>query len=111
MARTNATGVAASGCFIGRVWQLLHPSRRRSRPFPGAPRGRSAVCCPTARGDDRMSVLASKLNPRSEEFKAHAAAMRALVDDLNAQLRKIADGGGEVARTRHLGRGKLLPRE
>ena len=58
-----------------------------------------------------MSVLASKLNPRSEEFKAHAAAMRALVDDLNAQLRKIAEGGGEVARTRHLGRGKLLPRE
>jgi 3-methylcrotonyl-CoA carboxylase beta subunit len=58
-----------------------------------------------------MSVLASKLNPRSEEFKAHAAAMRALVDDLNAQLRKIGEGGGEVARTRHLGRGKLLPRE
>jgi 3-methylcrotonyl-CoA carboxylase beta subunit len=58
-----------------------------------------------------MSVLASKLNPRSEEFKSHAAAMRALVDDLNAQLRKIAEGGGEVARTRHLGRGKLLPRE
>ncbi len=58
-----------------------------------------------------MPTLTSKLNPRSEEFKASAAAMRALVDDLNAQLAKIAQGGGEVARARHLARGKLLPRD
>jgi 3-methylcrotonyl-CoA carboxylase beta subunit len=58
-----------------------------------------------------MSVLEAKLNPRSEEFKANAAAMRALVDDLNAKLAKIAEGGGADARAKHLGRGKLLPRE
>src|SRR5689334_21101123 len=58
-----------------------------------------------------MATLVSKLNPRSEEAKANAAAMRALVDDLNAKLAKIADGGGEAARAKHLGRGKLLPRE
>ncbi|WP_374567770.1 carboxyl transferase domain-containing protein [Ideonella sp.] len=58
-----------------------------------------------------MATLASKLNPRSEEAKANAAAMRALVDDLNAKLAKIAEGGGEAARAKHLGRGKLLPRE
>jgi 3-methylcrotonyl-CoA carboxylase beta subunit len=58
-----------------------------------------------------MAVLASKLNPRSEDAKANAAAMRALVDDLNAKLAKIAEGGGEAARAKHLGRGKLLPRE
>jgi 3-methylcrotonyl-CoA carboxylase beta subunit len=58
-----------------------------------------------------MPVLASKLNPRSDDFKAHAAAMRSLVDDLNAQLAKIALGGGEAARAKHTGRGKLLPRE
>jgi 3-methylcrotonyl-CoA carboxylase beta subunit len=58
-----------------------------------------------------MSVLTAKLNPRSEEFKANAAAMRVLVDDLNARLARIAEGGGEAARAKHLGRGKLLPRE
>ncbi len=37
--------------------------------------------------------------------------MRALVADLNAQTDKAAMGGGEVARARHTGRGKLLPRD
>ena len=37
-----------------------------------------------------MPALASKLNPRSDDFKANAAAMRALVDDLNAKLAQIA---------------------
>ena len=58
-----------------------------------------------------MAVLHSKLNPRSEEFRQNAAAMRGLVDDLNARLARIAEGGGAAARDKHLGRGKLLPRE
>ena len=58
-----------------------------------------------------MPVLASNLSPRSEDFKANAAAMRALVDDLNARLAQIAQGGGEAARAKHTARGKLLPRE
>ncbi|GCL63917.1 carboxyl transferase domain-containing protein [Pseudaquabacterium pictum] len=58
-----------------------------------------------------MAQLQSKLNPRSEAFRAHAAAMQALVDDLNARLAKIAEGGGADARAKHLARGKLLPRE
>jgi 3-methylcrotonyl-CoA carboxylase beta subunit len=58
-----------------------------------------------------MPTLATQLNPRSEEFKAHAAAMRLLVDDLNAKLARIALGGGEDARAKHLSRGKLLPRD
>jgi 3-methylcrotonyl-CoA carboxylase beta subunit len=58
-----------------------------------------------------MPVLASQLAPRSDDFKANAAAMRALVDDLHAKLAQIAHGGGEAARAKHTGRGKLLPRE
>jgi 3-methylcrotonyl-CoA carboxylase beta subunit len=58
-----------------------------------------------------MPVLASSLNPRAEDFKANAAAMRALVDDLNARLAAIALGGGEGPRSKHLARGKLLPRD
>lgn len=58
-----------------------------------------------------MPALASKLNPRSDEFKASAEHMRTLVADLNAKLAQIALGGGEAARTKHTARGKLLPRE
>jgi 3-methylcrotonyl-CoA carboxylase beta subunit len=58
-----------------------------------------------------MAQLQSKLNPRTDAFKANAAAMQALVDDLNAKLAKIAEGGGADARAKHLARGKLLPRE
>jgi 3-methylcrotonyl-CoA carboxylase beta subunit len=58
-----------------------------------------------------MPALTSKLSPRSEDFKANAAAMRALVDDLNAQLARVVQGGGEAARAKHLARGKLLPRD
>ncbi|MFO1222331.1 MAG: carboxyl transferase domain-containing protein [Burkholderiaceae bacterium] len=58
-----------------------------------------------------MPQLASKLNPRSEDFKANAAAMRALVDDLHAQVERVAQGGPAAARAKHEARGKLLPRQ
>ena len=55
--------------------------------------------------------IESKLNPRSEEFKANAAAMQGMVDDLRAQVAQVEVGGGESARAKHVARGKLLPRE
>jgi 3-methylcrotonyl-CoA carboxylase beta subunit len=58
-----------------------------------------------------MPVLESRLNSRSPEFTANASAMQALVDDLRAHCEKLALGGGEEARKKHTGRGKLLPRE
>ena len=58
-----------------------------------------------------MPALSSQLNPRSADFAANAAAMRALVDDLRLQLENVAQGGGEAARAKHTARGKLLPRE
>jgi 3-methylcrotonyl-CoA carboxylase beta subunit len=58
-----------------------------------------------------MTVLHSQLNPRSADFAANAAAMRAVVEDLKAHLEKIAAGGGEAARAKHTARGKLLPRD
>ncbi len=58
-----------------------------------------------------MSVLHSKVSPSSEEFKADDLAGEALAEDLRAQLERVALGGGERARERHTGRGKLLPRD
>ncbi len=57
-----------------------------------------------------MPVIQSRLNPRSADFQANADAMRALVADLNAQVAKAGQGGGEAARKKHMDRGKLLPR-
>jgi 3-methylcrotonyl-CoA carboxylase beta subunit len=58
-----------------------------------------------------VPTLTSKLNDRSEEFKASAQAMRLALADLNAKLAQIAEGGGEAARAKHSARGKLPPRE
>ena len=58
-----------------------------------------------------MTQLKSQLNPRSAEFQANAAAMAGLVTDLRSQIDRIALGGPENARQKHLARGKLLPRE
>ncbi|MDB5965699.1 MAG: methylcrotonoyl-CoA carboxylase [Polaromonas sp.] len=58
-----------------------------------------------------MPVLESTLNARSAEFQANAAAMRAQVDDLQLQLARVALGGGDAPRAKHVARGKLLPRD
>jgi len=58
-----------------------------------------------------MTTLRSDIDPRSAEFAANAAAMRASVDDLRARVAEVAQGGGETARQRHLSRKKLLPRD
>jgi len=58
-----------------------------------------------------MPVIESRIHARTQAFTENAAAMQALVADLRAQLTQTALGGGEAARTRHVARGKLLPRE
>ena len=58
-----------------------------------------------------MPIVQSQLQPRSTDFLTNAAAMQALVDDLQQQLARTARGGGEAARAKHIARGKLLPRE
>ena len=58
-----------------------------------------------------METLSSALDSGSESFLAHDAAQRDLVTELNERLRLTALGGTEAARARHIGRGKLLPRE
>lgn len=58
-----------------------------------------------------MGILDSRLNPRSADFQANAATMRALVQDLRQQVDTVCAGGGEAARAKHLARGKLLPRD
>ncbi|MBU8544063.1 MULTISPECIES: carboxyl transferase domain-containing protein [Roseomonadaceae] len=58
-----------------------------------------------------MTAIVSTADPRSEAFRANAARMAALVAALRGTVEAIRQGGGEVARKRHLDRGKLLPRD
>jgi 3-methylcrotonyl-CoA carboxylase beta subunit len=58
-----------------------------------------------------MAVIESLVNARSEEFRTKEQAMAGLVADLQARLATVVAGGGDSARTRHLARGKLLPRD
>ena len=58
-----------------------------------------------------MSVIESRINPRSQDFQDNAAIMQALIADLRQKLQQTALGGTESSRQRHLARGKLLPRE
>jgi 3-methylcrotonyl-CoA carboxylase beta subunit len=58
-----------------------------------------------------MPAIRSKLNPGSPESKRNAAAMAALVADLRDKVSRAAQGGEEGARSKHVARGKLLPRE
>ncbi|MEY2883515.1 MAG: hypothetical protein RL490_1239 [Pseudomonadota bacterium] len=57
-----------------------------------------------------MPIIGSPLPP-GPDSRANAAAMAALVADLRSKIAKIALGGPESSRERHVARGKLLPRE
>jgi 3-methylcrotonyl-CoA carboxylase beta subunit len=58
-----------------------------------------------------MTILRSNIDIRGSEFAANLAAMREVVADLRSKVDNIKQGGGDSARARHTGRGKMLPRE
>ena len=58
-----------------------------------------------------MPVIESRLDPRDASFARNRDALAALVADLRTKVAAIEQGGGDAARDRHAGRGKLLPRE
>src|SRR3979490_16805 len=55
--------------------------------------------------------LHSSIDPKSSDFARNAEAMRARVAELRDKLNLVAGGGGEVSRTRHQSRGKMLARQ
>ncbi|MDR5654562.1 carboxyl transferase domain-containing protein [Ruixingdingia sedimenti] len=58
-----------------------------------------------------MAVLTSAISTRSESFAANVQAHEAAMDGIHQAAARAIAGGGEAARERHVGRGKLLPRE
>src|SRR5271157_4390041 len=58
-----------------------------------------------------MPIIETQLDTRDATFAKNRDALASLVADLRARVAVIEEGGGEQARARHAGRGKLLPRE
>lgn len=58
-----------------------------------------------------MEQLVSQVDPGSEAFRTNDAGQRELLADLRARLDRVALGGPEKSRQRHVARGKLLPRD
>ena len=59
----------------------------------------------------RAPVLGSAVDTTGPAFAANDAANRALASELRERIETAALGGPEKTRTRHVERGKLLPRE
>lgn len=58
-----------------------------------------------------MAILKNTINRNSDEFTLNHESMTELIADLEEKVSQIKLGGGEKARQKHTGRGKLLPRE
>ncbi len=58
-----------------------------------------------------MARIGNQIDANSAEFVANAEKMRALTAELKARRAEAALGGSEKSRERHVGRGKLLPRD
>ena len=61
-------------------------------------------------GEGPVAKLASVVDTQGPEFRANAAAMRALVKTLEDKRAEAALGGSARSRERHVSRGKILPR-
>ena len=60
---------------------------------------------------ETMPAISSRIDTRSDDFKANSAFMQGQVDDLRAKAAQIAAGSDAKSRERHVARGKLLPRD
>ena len=60
---------------------------------------------------ETMPAIQSRIDTRSEDFKANAAFLQSQVDDLRAKAAQVATGTDPKSRERHVARGKLLPRD
>ena len=61
--------------------------------------------------EQRYPVLATKVDKKGETFRDNRAAAEKSLSEIRAHVAKAHEGGGAKYNERHLGRGKLLPRQ
>src|SRR4029077_12494769 len=110
MAATEISNVRFMSSLLGEIRPL--PSWAQRAPHTRVPRAFEIVpIWGISNGEGPVAKLASVVDTQGKEFRANAAAMRALVSDLEAKRAEASLGGPPRARERHAARGKLLPRE
>src|SRR4029077_18791271 len=110
MAATEISNVRFMSSLLGEIRPL--PSWAQRAPHTRVPRAFEIVpIWGISNGEGPVAKLASVVDTQGKEFRANAAAMRALVSDLEAKRAEASLGGPERSRERHAARGKLLPRE
>ncbi|KAJ3102871.1 Methylcrotonoyl-CoA carboxylase beta chain, mitochondrial [Phlyctochytrium planicorne] len=88
---------------------MLRQLVRSTRPFRISAQSRSLTSI--ASSFEKAPVIENTIDTNSDDFKENAARMNALTASLRQEVERIKQGGGEVARKRHLSRNKLLPRD
>ncbi len=58
-----------------------------------------------------MPVIKTKIDRESDDFRKNTESHKALADNLREVNEYVMQGGPERSRERHIGRGKLLPRD
>jgi 3-methylcrotonyl-CoA carboxylase beta subunit len=72
---------------------------------------RGAATFTYPRHAEAISVLPTLVDKSSPEFKENAAQMKELLEKYSALHKKIAQGGPQKARDKHIQRGKMLARD
>eukprot|EP01128_Nolandella_sp_AFSM9_P002130 TRINITY_DN12519_c0_g1_i1.p1 TRINITY_DN12519_c0_g1~~TRINITY_DN12519_c0_g1_i1.p1 ORF type:complete len:606 (+),score=182.79 TRINITY_DN12519_c0_g1_i1:51-1868(+) len=111
---------AATAARVGpsRPSRVLRASASRSplnlslpRALPSRYHGSSSTAPGPGTYASELNVLREKVDTNSEEYQQNYDAMTELVSDLHEKVTKIALGGSERARKKHLERKKLLVRD
>lgn len=90
---------------------VLGPYKATSGLLRSSVHWRSIAIHSHAQHATALSKIQSKINTASSEFQANAEAMRVTITLLSDQHARIQAGGPAKAREKHLGKGKMLPRE
>ena len=85
--------------FLGVPESCLQPSRRCIATFTQSQHATA------------MSVLPTRVDKVSDLFKENDRSMSSLLDNMKELHSRISVGGSEKARSKHVARGKMLPRE
>ena len=83
---------------------------RQPVSHPAAPH-RSIASHPHPHQSAAISVLPTAVDTSSPEFKENAAQMGEVMAQLEELHARVARGGSDKAREKHVAKGKMLPRE
>jgi len=106
VARIATRSEGGRGAALGRQhWSATRAGSLQARGVLSQQTRVASLCA------DRGDVIDGSINTNSATFIENAARMREQIDELDAVLSRVLEGGGERAVSLHHSRGKMLARE